>query len=68
MPSRKSTRGKIRYESEKITGHIERILENLHNMDELADGQSRYINDFMPAYVNLFTQIQEQWKQFHEGL
>lgn len=68
MPSRKSTRSKIRYESEKIIGHLDWCEKGLQNIDELADGQSTYINKFLPAFVNLFVSLKNQWESFNEGL
>jgi len=67
MASR-STRNKVRWQAKKILDNINRIYEHLKYIDELAQGQSEYINENLPRLVKLFDGVESIITQFYEGL
>jgi hypothetical protein len=67
MASR-STRNKLRHQAERAAASCEKIQEHLRYLDDLANGQSQYINENLPSLVLITDNLQQLLLQFREGL
>ena len=66
--SNRSTRTKLRYQMDKVSTGFKRIYEHLQYLDELAEDQSTYINDYLPPLVKALMEIEKGFERFREGL
>jgi len=64
----RSTRNKIRWQAQKAIEKAEKVIEHLRYLDELAQGQSEYINHSLPPVVYLADGFVNILKRFREGL
>lgn len=67
MTGRK-TRTKLRFQVTKIIEVLERVEGHLKYIDDLAEGQSEYINQQLPTLTFLLEEIIKTVKLFREGL
>lgn len=64
----RSTRNKLRWQAQKTAESLDRALEHLKYLDELAAGQSSYVNESLPLLVTGVTKVQEAVNIFREHL
>ena len=67
MASR-STRNKLRYKAKKLIDCVDTIESYLQEIDNLAQGQSEYINRMMPDLLVLCEGARSIFRQFRDGL
>lgn len=51
----RSTRNKLRHQVERIDNDLDRALSHCKLLDEMAEGQSDLINEFLPDIVKLLS-------------
>jgi len=64
----RNTRNKLKFQAERI---IERLVDcqgHLKFMDDLAEGQSEYLNQQIPILTTIFDGMINTVKIFREGL
>ena len=66
--AQRTTRNKLRWQAEMAQSKVINALEHLRYLDELADGQSKYINDNLPLMVTPLTIYIQILEKFREGL
>lgn len=64
----RTTRNKLRWQAEKIDEYLNKCQEHLQFLDELASGQSDYINNNLPVLVALFEEMRKTIASFRQGL
>lgn len=62
--AKRSTRGKILHQRDKIRGYIVSILESLQYIDTLADGNSDVITSGLPSVVSLTVLFEKGIEKF----
>lgn len=67
MASR-STRNKIRWQSDKAITNVVKIQDHLKYIDELAQGKSEYITTYLPSLVSAMEMAKKVLEKFREGL
>ncbi len=66
--AKRSTRNKIRFQSDKIVKKFDAILVHLQGIDEFAEGRSVYIKENLPSMVMITEECKKAFIRFHEGL
>ena len=73
--AKRSTRNKIRFQATSAYEDSQTILElmkkfqlHIKGIDELADGQSRYIEANLPRIIVAFEMFVIGWQQFTDDL
>lgn len=66
--AQKSTRARIKWQADKIQSQLDRCLVHLKSIDELSQGRSDYINDWLPALTNMFDTQKSFIEDFQKGL
>ena len=64
----RSTRNKLRYQAEKASTATARVLEHLQSLDEMANNESQYINEYLPMLVKALLEWSMSLERFSEGL
>ena len=64
----RSTRNKLRYQAEKASTATKRVLEHLQSLDEMANNESQYINEYLPMLVKALLEWSMCLERFSEGL
>jgi hypothetical protein len=62
--AQRMTRRKIRDQADKMRYNLRRVMENLQYMDDLAGGQSEYLNHMIPKLVLMLEGIDAIFKEF----
>ena len=65
---RRSTRNKMRWQLEKIRVKLEGCLVHLDYLEELAQGQSQVVNDFLPQHRELLRKVHSVFIDFRDNL
>jgi hypothetical protein len=63
-----STRKKIKLEAQRAVYDLENMMQRLKRIDELADGQSKVITQWLPPLVSALDTLQPLFERFHEDL
>lgn len=66
--TRRSTRNKLRHQAAKAINDCDRILNHLQMLDDMANGESPYINKHMPDLVALVSHMANVLGRFRDGL
>lgn len=66
--AKRSTRQKIRDSAKKAVEDTERCMMHLQYLDELADGQSKYITENLPTVVYMVDEVRKLLVNFRSGL
>lgn len=64
----RSTRNKLRFQCGKILNDLDRAQGHLKYLDDLAEGESAYINQQLPNLVSLVENMKVIIIAFREGL
>ncbi|GAH37803.1 unnamed protein product [marine sediment metagenome] len=64
----RSTRNRIRFQAEKAIQNIERAMQNLAQLDGMADGNSPYIGENLPQIIVMMAGCQQVLVQFRDKL
>ena len=64
----RSLRNKIRWQAEKVLGHVDSMFEHWRYLDELADNQSPFISETLPILLAALSEYKEAVKKFRESL
>jgi hypothetical protein len=63
-----STRKRIKLEAQRAVYDIENMTMRLRKIDELADGRSKVINQWLPPLVSALDTLKPMFERFHEDL
>lgn len=66
--SHRSLRNKIRWQARKVLDDIDSISEHLLYLDQLANGQSDYINETLPVIVAAVLEMRKAIDAFESNL
>lgn len=66
--STRSTRNKLRWQVGKVIEHLVKAQGHFQFLDEMAEGESPYINDNIPLLVELIDEMIKTCNTFREGL
>lgn len=66
--AQRSTRNKIRHQASKALADIDRCLNHLQFLEELAGGQSDHINETLPAVVVMIAEVQKLLSEWRDTL
>lgn len=66
--AQRSTRNRIRWQAKKAAEKISQAIVHLQYLDELAFGQSPFINQNLPNLVVLLSEVEKLMIDFREGL
>lgn len=64
----RTTRNKLRFQAEKAIKRLDESLAHIQKLDEMAQGQSDYINENAPKLAILHEQYRKILVAFREGL
>ena len=64
----RSTRNKMRHQVEKIVNDLDRAVSHCKLLDEMAEGQSDLVSEFLPDIVQLLSYMKDVIKKFRESL
>lgn len=64
----RSTRNKLRWQVGKVIEHLVKAQGHFQFLDEMAGGESSYINDNIPVLVDLIDEMIKTCNTFREGL
>lgn len=64
----RSTRNKLRFQAEKAVKRLDESLAHIKKLDEMAQGESDYINENVPKIVLLYAQFRQTLVAFREGM
>jgi len=66
--TRRSTRNKIRSKARTLIEHFDKLYQDLKDIDDLAGGQSDYINENVPILYSFIKEIKRACERFADGL
>ena len=66
--TQRSTRNKMRFQMEKVVAHLDRTFKHLQYIEELAGGQSPFINETLPFLVAAIEELKKGCNRFRESL
>lgn len=66
--AQRTTRNRLRYQLSKAVHDCDRIQEHLRTVDEIASGDSTYINKYLPDLVALVSHMQKVLDRFRDCL
>ena len=58
----------MRHQVEKINNDLDRALSHCKLLDEMAEGESKVVSEFLPDIVQLLQYMKDVIKKFRESL
>ena len=66
--AQRSTRNKLRWQAKKCIDQLDRIMNHLKVIDEMAQGESKYITETAPRLVVIIQAVRVTFVNFRDGL
>ena len=58
----------MRFQAEKAMKDLDRIIRHLHDIDDMSEGESEYVNEHLPNLVTAAEMFKTIFKVFRVGL
>ncbi len=66
--AKRTTRNKIQYHARKLDEHLDRMLEDVGSIYDLAEGNSEYLTDACPMMVTAVEEFRQMVHHFFKYL